>query len=139
MRVILKNYRSLLFVSICVFTTHVLFGQSASVHKTIVKITILKEGTKAITPSMVCITNVNSSKVVTPPLGTLVDKPSDNDVFFKGVEFDADKKWIGPVRMTAGQGNNKDRSVLYGLKLSIPYWKAPAMYQTSGDFSIELP
>jgi hypothetical protein len=134
-----KKYRSLLFILISVAATQVLFGQPASVHKAIVKITILEEGTKAVTPSMVCITNVNSSRVVTPPLGTLVDKPSDNDVFFKGVEFDSDKKWVGPVRMTAGQGNNKDRSVLYGLKPSIPYWKAPAMYQTSGEFSIELP
>jgi hypothetical protein len=69
----------------------------------------------------------------------IIGKPSDNDVIFKGVSFDKDKNWVGPVRKTAGAGDNKDRSVLYGVQPSIPYWKAPLMYQTSGDFTIELP
>ena len=135
----MKKYVSLVFIFVCIIATKVLFAQSVSVHKAIVKIEIFEAGTKAITPSMVCITNSNRSQVVTPPLGMLVDKPSDNDVFFKGVEFEADKKWIGPVRLTSGGGNNKDRSVLYGIQPSIPYWKAPVMYQTSGEFSIALP
>ena len=135
----MKKYVFLVFIFVCINATKVLFAQSARVHKAIVKIKIYEASTKAITPAMVCITNSNRSQVVTPPLGTLVDKPSDNDVFFKGVEFEADKKWVGPGRLTSGRGNNKDRSVLYGIQPSIPYWKAPVMYQTSGEFSLALP
>src|SRR4028118_1118267 len=107
--------------------------------KKLVRIRIVEEDTKKVTPAMVCITNSKRNEVHTPPLGELVGKVTDTDDFFKGVEFSEDKNWIGPVRMTDGVGNNKDRSVLYGIKPSIPYWKAPVMYQTSGDFSIELP
>jgi hypothetical protein len=105
----------------------------------VVKIQIFEGDIKAIIPAMVCISNLRETKNVKPPYGELIGKPSDNDVFFKGVLFDKDKNWVGPVRMTNGVGNNKDRSVLYGVQASIPYWKAPVMYQTSGDFSIELP
>ncbi len=135
----MKKYLSTAIVFSCFFTTNALLAQSVSLPKAIVKIKIYEADTKSITPSMVCITNSKRNVVVTPPMGNVVGKPSDNDVFFKGVEFDKDKKWIGPVRMTSGQGNNKDRSVLYGVQPSLPYWKAPVMYQTSGEFSIELP
>lgn len=135
----MKKYLSTAIVFSCFFNTKVLLAQSEILSKAIVKIKIYEEDTKNITPSMVCITNSKRNLVVTPPLGNVVSKPSDNDVFFKGVEFEEDKKWIGPVRMTNGAGNNKDRSVLYGVQPSIPYWKAPVMFQTSGEFSIELP
>lgn len=115
------------------------FCQSKRGAKKLVSIRIVEKDTKKITPAMVCIINSNRNEVRTPPLGELVGKLTDTDVFFKGVEFNDDKNWVGPVRMTNGVGNNKDRSVLYGVKPSIPYWKAPVMYQTSGDFSIELP
>lgn len=105
----------------------------------VVKIQIFESDTKEITPAMVCISNSKETQNVKPPYGDVIGKPSDNDVFFKGVVFDKDKNWVGPVRMTNGVGNNTDRSVLYGVQASIPYWKAPVMYQTSGDFSIELP
>ena len=88
---------------------------------------------------MVCSTNSKRKQPVLPPFGENIAKPSDNDVIFKGVSFDKDKNWVGPIRMTAGVGDNKDRSVLYGVQPSIPYWKAEVMYQTSGDFTIALP
>ncbi|MFC3562642.1 CehA/McbA family metallohydrolase [Pedobacter jamesrossensis] len=114
-------------------------AQSNNLFKSVVAIRILTEDSKKITPAMVCITNSKQQQPVLPPLGENIGKPSDNDVFFKGVEFDKNKNWVGPIRMTAGVGDNKDRSVLYGVQPSIPYWKAPVMYQTSGDFTIELP
>jgi hypothetical protein len=116
-----------------------ILSQSNRDSKKLVRIRIVEEDTKKITPAMVCITNSKRNEVHTPPLGELVGKVTDTDTFFKGVEFSEDKNWVGPVRMTDGVGNNKDRSVLYGVKPSIPYWKAPVMYQTSGDFSIEIP
>jgi hypothetical protein len=115
------------------------FSQQVATSGTVVRIRIVEEDTKKITPAMVCIANSERSEVRTPPLGEVVGKPSDNDDFFKGVEFNNSKNWVGPIRMTSGTGNNKDRSVLYGVKPSIPYWKEPVMYQTSGDFSIQLP
>ena len=88
---------------------------------------------------MVCIFSAKRNEAVLPPLGEAITSVSDNDVFFKGVEFDDERNWVGPVRMTAGKGNNTDRSVLYGLQPSLPYWSEPFMYQTSGNFTVELP
>lgn len=107
--------------------------------KTLVKIKIMEDDTKKITPAMVCITNVKDTLAILPPYGDTAGAPTEVPVFMKGVEFKKDKNWVGPVRMTNGPGNNENRSSLYELKPSIPYWKAPVMYQTSGDFSIELP
>lgn len=38
-----------------------------------------------------------------------------------------------------GQGDNNDRSYVYENRPSIPYWKEPVIYQTSGNFLIDLP
>jgi hypothetical protein len=38
-----------------------------------------------------------------------------------------------------GKGDNNDRSYVYEERPSIPYWKEPVIYQTSGDFLIDLP
>jgi hypothetical protein len=92
-----------------------------------------------VTPAMICITNVKKIRMLFLPMGNVVLETSNNDMIFKGVEFKDAKNWIGPVRKTNGVGDNKDRSVLYGVKPSIPYWDPNIMYQTSGDFSIELP
>lgn len=115
------------------------YAQGKKAFKTICSIRIIEEDSKSITPAMVCISGVANKKIMLPPMGVPVGLPSDNDVFFNGVSFDSSKNWIGPVRMTSGKGNNKDRSVLYGLQPSIPYWKEPVMYQTSGEFSVALP
>lgn len=99
----------------------------------------IEDDTKKITPVMVCITNVKDSQIHLPPNGDIAGAPTEIGLFFKGVEYSPDKNWVGPVRMTNGKGNNENRSILYELKPSMPYWKAPVMYQTSGDFSINLP
>jgi hypothetical protein len=38
-----------------------------------------------------------------------------------------------------GKGDNNDRSYCYQDRPSIPYWKEPVIYLTSGDFLIDLP
>jgi len=43
------------------------------------------------------------------------------------------------VRKMQGKGNNNDRSYVYELLPSIPYWKEPVIYQASGDFTVRLP
>ncbi|MEO8721734.1 MAG: CehA/McbA family metallohydrolase [Ginsengibacter sp.] len=127
------------FVLLCFIYNSSVFAQTNITAKTVVKIKIIEGDTKHITPAMVCITKSGSNQVHLPPLGEVEKDVSNLDAFFKGVEFDTAKNWVGPVRMTNGRGNNKDRSGIYGVTPSIPYWKAPVMYQTSGDFSIELP
>ncbi|HEX7366477.1 MAG TPA: hypothetical protein VF273_05235, partial [Pelobium sp.] len=131
--------RSYFFISLLFIGLGATQAQQKKSKTAVVNIQIFESDTKAITPAMVCISNSKETQNVKPPYGDVIGKPSDNDVFFKGIIFDKDKNWVGPVRMTNGEGNNTDRSVLYGVQPSIPYWKAPVMYQTSGDFSIELP
>ena len=135
----MKAKKSFFLITTLLFFSFSAFSNIPDSSKAIVKIKIVEQESNLITPAMVCITNVKGNKTVLPPLGKIIGKPSDNDVFFKGVMFDKEKNWVGPVRMTNGAGNNIDRSVLYGVQPSIPYWKEPVMYQTSGDFSIELP
>ena len=135
----MKAKKTFFLITTLLFFSYLAFSNIPDSSKAIVKIKIVEQESNLITPAMVCITNVKGNKTVLPPLGKIIGKPSDNDVFFKGVMFDKEKNWVGPVRMTNGAGNNIDRSVLYGVQPSIPYWKEPVMYQTSGDFSIELP
>jgi len=86
---------------------------------------------------MVCISDGNGV-VLLPPDGRPLEAPSTTKAFYSGVQFDHDANWIGPVRKTAGLGNNDDRSYVYKEAPSIPYWQEPVMYQTSGDFTIDL-
>lgn len=90
------------------------------------------------TPAMVCITGADG-QVRLPPDGRIMEKPSSTREFYSGVRFNPDPNWIGPVRKMQGKGDNNDRSYVYELRPSIPYWHEPVMFQTSGDFSIELP
>ncbi|MEX2231370.1 MAG: CehA/McbA family metallohydrolase [Cyclobacteriaceae bacterium] len=99
----------------------------------------MEEDTRKITPVMVCITNVRSAQVHVPPYGEIAGIPTEVELFMTGVDFKSDKNWVGPIRMTNGRGNNKNRSGLYELLPSIPHWREPVMYQTSGDFTIDLP
>lgn len=105
---------------------------------TTVRIRIVDEASSDITPAMVCITGKDGD-VRLPPDGRRMENPSTTEEFYTGVHFDEDPNWIGPVRKTMGQGNNDDRSYVYGELPSIPYWREPVTYQTSGDFSIQLP
>jgi len=87
---------------------------------------------------MVCITNIQDSMVRLPPFAEISYKTSETKSFYSGIDFKKDKAWVGPVRKMNGAGNNEDRSYVYGLYPSLPYWTDPVMYQTSGDFSISL-
>jgi hypothetical protein len=91
------------------------------------------------TPAMACISNPTSSEVRLPPDGRICAKPSSVQQFVAGVKFDPDRNWIGPVRKMQGKGDNNDRSYCYEDRPSIPYWKEPVIYLTSGDFLIDLP
>jgi len=111
-----------------------------NIQKTIlVRMRIIEETGHQITPAMVCITGLKDGKVRVPPLAIIPDSPSEIKAFYSGIDFKKDKNWIGPVRMTNGIGNNQNRSDIYELLPSLPYWKEPVMYQTSGDFTIALP
>lgn len=104
----------------------------------LVKIRVLEAETNEVTPVMVCITNASDGKVHIPPSSEATDSVSQTDEFYKGIEFNKDLNWIGPIRKMNGLGNNDDRSFVYGDLPSIPHWNAPVVYQTSGDFSISL-
>ena len=121
------------------FFQNLVFAQDKQIKPIRLKIRVIEKDTRQITPVMICITNIKDSQIHLPPYGEIAGEATEIGLFFKGVEYSADKNWVGPVRMTNGKGNNENRSILYELKPSIPYWKAPVMYQTSGDFSIDLP
>ena len=109
-------------------------------HKNVtLKIRVKEEDTHQITPVMVCITSLEDGLVRIPPSGQIVKSGSDLEVFFKGIEFMKDKNWTGPVRKMTRDGIPGFYSFAYKGLQALPYWSEPAMYQTSGDFSIELP
>jgi len=117
-----------------------LFAQKKTQKKVHVKIRVIEEDTRKITPVMVCITGIKDKQPRVPPFGEIPQLLVLTDsIYYSGVDFNEDKTWIGPVRKMNGLGDNKDRSYVYELLPSIPHWKEPVMYQTSGDFTIEIP
>ena len=104
-----------------------------------VHIRLVDDQTGHITPAMACISHASSGEVRLPPDGRVCAKPSAVAEFMSGVKFDPDPNWIGPVRKMQGKGNNDDRSYVYEDQPSLPYWQEPVIYQTSGDFFIDLP
>jgi len=90
------------------------------------------------TPAMVCITGKENREVALPPTGEVVKEASSTKVFYQGVRFSDERNWVGPVRRMQGKGSNDDRSYVYEMRPSLPYWDEPVMYQTSGDFTIDL-
>ncbi len=92
-----------------------------------------------VAPAMVCVTDAATGAVRLPPDGREPARMSTTADFTGGIPYRKDPAWVGPVRKTAGKGDNRDRSYVYGLLPSIPWWSEPVMYQTSGDFSIKLP
>ncbi len=95
-----------------------------------------------IIPVMVCITHVKDGLPRIPPLAEIPSSQSmhmTQKIYRSGVNYVNSSEWIGPVRMMNGQGDNDDRSYVYDLLPSLPYWREPIMYQTSGNFSIQLP
>src|SRR6478609_6706223 len=117
----------------------ILMAQENTQRKIDVRIKILEERSHQITPAMVCITGIKDGMVRVPPYAIVPDTVSTTDTFYRGIDFKKDKSWVGPIRKTNGIGNDDNRSMKYELLPSIPYWKQPVMYQTSGDFTITLP
>jgi len=104
----------------------------------LVKIKVLDEETGLVTPVMACISNVKDGVAFIPPNGERVDSFSLTPVFYKGIEFKSTENWIGPIRRMNGRGDNEDRSYVYEDLSSIPHWRDPVAYQTTGEFSITL-
>jgi hypothetical protein len=92
-----------------------------------------------LTPAMLCISDAATGAVRLPPDGREAPRPSTTAEFTGGIAYARDRNWVGPVRKTTGKGDNRDRSYVYELLPSIPWWAEPVMYQTSGEFSIKLP
>jgi hypothetical protein len=120
-------------------TTRADRGEAQPANTTRVRIRLVDAQTGKTTPAMACITDAKSSEVRLPPDGRVCGKPSSVQEFVSGVKFNPDRNWIGPVRKMQGKGDNNDRSYVYGDRPSIPYWQEPMIYQTSGDFLIDLP
>lgn len=102
----------------------------------------MEEDTGKIVPVMVCITHVKDGLPRIPPSAEIPITQSmhmTQKIYKSGVRYEKNSEWIGPVRMMSGKGDNDDRSYVYELLPSLPYWSEPVMYQTSGNFSIELP
>jgi len=114
-------------------------GEAQPANTTRVHLRLIDAQTGKPTPAMACISDAQSSEVRLPPDGRLCAKPSTVRQFYSGVQFNPDPNWIGPVRKMQGKGDNDDRSFVYEDRPSIPYWKEPVIYQTSGDFQIDLP
>ena len=92
------------------------------------------------TPAMACITDAATDEVRLPPDGRICTQPSSVETFVAGVNFNPDRNWIGPVRKVNGADRtNNQRSFVYEVRRSIPYWKGPVTYQVSGDFDLDLP
>ncbi len=103
-----------------------------------VHITIIDSDDGHPTPAMVCISD-GSADVRLPPDGRPLIEPTDTSDFFSGVPFNPSPDWIGPVRKTTDVFKAGKRLPVYGNSLTIPYWNEPVIYQTQGEFNIELP
>ena len=91
------------------------------------------------TPAMVCIENLDDQSVRLPPDGRVLTRASRTKEFYQGIEYDEnDPDWVGPVRKMTGKGDNDDRSTVYELRPSIPYWNKPVLYQTRPNFAVQL-
>ena len=120
-------------------TTRADRGEAQPANTTRIHFRLVDAQTGQTTPAMACISNPASSEVRLPPDGRICAKPSSVQQFVSGIKFDPDRNWIGPVRKMQGKGDNDDRSYCYQDRPSIPYWKEPMIYLTSGDFLIDLP
>ncbi|WP_339902053.1 hypothetical protein [uncultured Cyclobacterium sp.] len=116
-----------------------LVGCNASNEGQKINIRIVEEASGEITPVMACITSVDDGLVRIPPEAAIPDSVSRVKDFYKGIAFESEKNWIGPIRKMNGIGDNDDRSFVYQNFPSIPHWGEPVAYQVSGDFSITLP
>ena len=131
------NYKYWIGFALLLFKGVDMVAQQADA-PTLVNIRIIDAASAKITPAMICLMNLKDSSIHTPLLKTVVGSLSKISDFYKGIEFNKVKNWTGPIRKMNGVGTNNDRSFVYGSLPSLPYWKAPVIYQVSGDFDIEL-
>ncbi|GMV96278.1 MAG: hypothetical protein AMXMBFR83_06460 [Phycisphaerae bacterium] len=106
------------------------------------RIRLLDAETGRPTPAMACIRGRTDGAVRLPPAGKVTTRPTAVEPFYRGIRFEPDSNWIGPVRQTLKDDRNQDqggRADPYEVRPSIPYWNEPVMYQVSGDFTIDLP
>ncbi|MFP6622354.1 MAG: CehA/McbA family metallohydrolase [Myxococcota bacterium] len=104
-----------------------------------VTVRVIDASTGRTTPAMVAIFSLDDDSLRLPPDGRRYEgKGSVVSDFHRGIDFDPDPNWIGPVRRMQGMGNNRDRSFMYGPKDSLPYWKEIFSHSTTGKFSIRL-
>lgn len=96
------------------------------------QVTVIDGSARSVTPAMMCITD-SEGRVRLPPDGRIMDEPSGLDELFNGVDLGDNPNQAGPPRRIQYDG------WLYGKSASVPYWKEPVMYLTSGEFRIELP
>jgi hypothetical protein len=102
-------------------------------------IQIVDGSTGQTTPAMVAIVSLADGALRLPPDGRRYKKKGSVIAdFHRGIEFDSDPNWIGPIRKMRGMGKNRERSFVYGPKASLPYWKDEFSHSTSGNFSIQL-
>ena len=139
----MKNILNIMKIKyIAIFLIHLLVVKSYAhdlPHNLVtVNFKITEADTKNVTPVMMCIQNAETKQVVTPPYGKEVKDYSSVDDFVSGIMFSSDPNWVGPVRKTVGKGLGQTRSFEYDMAQPVPFWKAPALYQTSGQFSINL-
>ncbi len=110
-------------------------GGTATVH-----FRLVDASTGKATTAMVCLRNLDDGTVRLPPDGRPMKRVGLTKEFYDGVGYSGkDPSWIGPVRKTMGKGNNDDRSYVYQLRPSIPYWREPVMFQTEASFRVDLP
>jgi hypothetical protein len=121
------------------------FVGSGKEHTAHVIIRVFEEGASQTTPVMVCITGVNDGQARVPPFALIPTTLSSTAWLYTTgvVDYKPTKSWVGPIRRMNGTSGYKDggyeRSTAYGLLPSIPHWREPVIYQTSGDFTIDLP
>ena len=130
--------KSLLIIALLILTGNYGIAHQAAKLTVNVSFRIVDASSGMITPAMICLTSLNDSSIHTPTMNSVKGSVSKTSDFYKGIEFNTNKNWTGPIRKMNGSGDNNDRSFVYGSLSSLPYWKDPVMYQVSGDFNIEL-
>ena len=109
----------------------------------VVEFRVIDADTGGTTPCMACLTCLDDGTVRLPPDGRVQTKWDNFFDLEDGTPYDPeDRNWIGPIFRTAGLRINEygDHGGMYPLhKNSIPFWKEPVIYQTTGNFSVRLP
>ena len=131
----------LLIVVLLVFAPLATTAPSATgAEKATVHFRLVDETSGQATTAMVCIRNLDDDTVRLPPDGRELERVGMTQEFYQGIEYRGqDRGWIGPVRKTMGKGDNNDRSYVYKLLRSLPFWREPVMFQTESSFSVRLP